>query len=448
MHPQRHQLQRVFAPPSRLPQLTWRDGSHDWVHAMAFARAAGRIDLARSYARRGFSGIDGESVERQSHPLGQEWLVWFQLGLTSLASGELQRATEEFATASGYATRAPGDGPSAAVRLTFGYRALVAALLGATTAASNHLARAQGTPEKVGGFAWSLLATTRALVDVEENTPESHDAIAALELIDDPEPFWACILLAQTRYAELHGLAVDSLALIERAESRYRPEIGSFAYDILVARRVEALVILGRLAAARATYNDKATDSPHCRVAQLGLLCAEHNFGVLERETEAVLGLPSLAPAQRVQAQALGAMGLYGRDGAIPDYLSPGIGFALSQRRHRRIALMFPPFMRDALAPHLLAETFEEWERSKITIRLWSKLDAKALALTPRELALLRHIDHDLSSREIAAREHVSINTVKTQLKSLYRKLGVSTRAEAVARGRRSNLLEQAGDLS
>lgn len=41
-----------------------------------------------------------------------------------------------------------------------------------------------------------------------------------------------------------------------------------------------------------------------------------------------------------------------------------------------------------------------------------------------------------LTSREIGAELYLSINTVKGYTKSLYRKLGVVTRADAVARGR------------
>ena len=62
-------------------------------------------------------------------------------------------------------------------------------------------------------------------------------------------------------------------------------------------------------------------------------------------------------------------------------------------------------------------------------------------ALTPREQAVLAELTGDVPVEEIAARLWVSRNTVKSQLRSVYRKLGVSTRAEAVARARDAGLL-------
>ncbi len=60
-------------------------------------------------------------------------------------------------------------------------------------------------------------------------------------------------------------------------------------------------------------------------------------------------------------------------------------------------------------------------------------LGRSAPRLTKRELVVLSHLERDLTLEEIAGRLFVSRNTVKTQVRSLYRKLGVSTRAEAVA---------------
>lgn len=52
--------------------------------------------------------------------------------------------------------------------------------------------------------------------------------------------------------------------------------------------------------------------------------------------------------------------------------------------------------------------------------------------ITPREVEVLKLIEEGLSSLEIAIRLSVSINTVETHRKKLYRKLGVSRVAEAL----------------
>ncbi len=56
--------------------------------------------------------------------------------------------------------------------------------------------------------------------------------------------------------------------------------------------------------------------------------------------------------------------------------------------------------------------------------------------LTERERTVLRFLSSGLSEREIGRELYLSFNTVHSHVKSLYRKLGVSSRAEAVARAR------------
>jgi two-component system nitrate/nitrite response regulator NarL len=62
--------------------------------------------------------------------------------------------------------------------------------------------------------------------------------------------------------------------------------------------------------------------------------------------------------------------------------------------------------------------------------------------LTIREQQVLELISEGLSAPEIAARLMLSVATIKTHLKTLYQKLGVSDRAAAVARAMRNGLLE------
>jgi LuxR family maltose regulon positive regulatory protein len=61
------------------------------------------------------------------------------------------------------------------------------------------------------------------------------------------------------------------------------------------------------------------------------------------------------------------------------------------------------------------------------------EVGAMPTGLTPAELRLLPLLATHLSFREIADDLHVSRNTVKTQAISIYRKLGVSGRSEAIA---------------
>jgi LuxR family transcriptional regulator, maltose regulon positive regulatory protein len=64
-----------------------------------------------------------------------------------------------------------------------------------------------------------------------------------------------------------------------------------------------------------------------------------------------------------------------------------------------------------------------------------------AAPLTVRELAVLRLLPTQLSTREIGRELSVSVNTVRSQIQAIYRKLQASTRAEAVAHARELGLL-------
>jgi LuxR family maltose regulon positive regulatory protein len=79
-------------------------------------------------------------------------------------------------------------------------------------------------------------------------------------------------------------------------------------------------------------------------------------------------------------------------------------------------------------------------------LRLRSRGSTKALAgpstLTPAELRVLPMLSTHLMFEEIAGRLHVSRHTVKAQVVSIYSKLGVSSRGEAVDRAIEIGLLE------
>jgi LuxR family maltose regulon positive regulatory protein len=97
---------------------------------------------------------------------------------------------------------------------------------------------------------------------------------------------------------------------------------------------------------------------------------------------------------------------------ALPD---PGVATAYVARTERLLKLT-PRTRRDR-------ERREFWE------------------LSERELEVLRLLPSGLSQREIAGELFVSFSTVKSHVRSIFRKLGVDARADAVTRARELGLL-------
>ncbi len=98
------------------------------------------------------------------------------------------------------------------------------------------------------------------------------------------------------------------------------------------------------------------------------------------------------------------------------------------------------PFLseRERLAPLLERYRTVVMTPSPLVDRLLTPSAARAardVSLTDRELAVLQLLPSMMSNEQIARELFVSVNTVKVHLKSLYRKLGVSSRREAVMAG-------------
>lgn len=86
----------------------------------------------------------------------------------------------------------------------------------------------------------------------------------------------------------------------------------------------------------------------------------------------------------------------------------------------------------------LADELLREFARAQANERPRSMLPE---SLSAREAAVLRFLPTMMSNGEIASELFVSVNTVKTHLKSIYRKLDVPDRREAVRRARELELL-------
>ncbi|MCR2825690.1 LuxR C-terminal-related transcriptional regulator [Microbacterium sp. zg.Y909] len=122
--------------------------------------------------------------------------------------------------------------------------------------------------------------------------------------------------------------------------------------------------------------------------------------------------------------------------------------FARGQRVDALVALSEVRDLPDGagrLGARLLTADLHDLARAEVAG--WESIPTKALwpedtiALTERERELLAALHAGLTRTEIAERLFVSLNTIKTHQRSLFRKLGVSTRAEAAAIAERRGLL-------
>jgi LuxR family maltose regulon positive regulatory protein len=104
--------------------------------------------------------------------------------------------------------------------------------------------------------------------------------------------------------------------------------------------------------------------------------------------------------------------------------------------------------VRDLLGEHLRRTNAHRWLATELVQLLDGRDGADAAApvellepLSERETEVLRYLPTIMSNADIAGELFVSVNTVKTHVKSIYRKLGATRRQEAVRRARRLRLL-------
>ena len=91
----------------------------------------------------------------------------------------------------------------------------------------------------------------------------------------------------------------------------------------------------------------------------------------------------------------------------------------------------------ELLAEHPDAGTLPEWHQEIVrNMRATGRRAPQANALSDAERRILRLLASDLTLREIGRELYISLNTVKTHTHSIYRKLEVSSRAEAVRASR------------
>lgn len=205
-----------------------------------------------------------------------------------------------------------------------------------------------------------------------------------------------------------------------------------------VARATLALAS-GRPELARAVLRgtgDAATVPVSAVLAAEVLRRAGDRDGALRR----LAGLPGPGTAAPVAASALLTRALAVHADGPPPALHAALEEALAAAAPERVVRPFAepdPLLDEVLTDHLAWGTrHEEFVRTCLHHRAAAatrRTQGGALAtLSPREREVLEYLRTPMTVEDIAGAMFVSVNTVKTHLRAVYRKLGVSSRRDAV----------------
>jgi LuxR family transcriptional regulator, maltose regulon positive regulatory protein len=341
------------------------------------------------------------------------------LALCDAWEGHLSQATRAAAEASAAARGVLLGRPSAAARVALARVALEQYEL---TTAGRHLAAVSASRGlRDDPLSRGVAAAVRAGLDAAAGRLEAalgglEDTAAAL----DPADPWLASSLRVEAACLCNAAGEDALALeaLSRAGGAAEPEIAVTTAAVLVEK--------GEHTAAA----DVLTGAQSGHLA----LRTEVSMFLVEAGRESQRSASGQAVALVNHALGLAATELLRRP------------FREAGPSTRRLLVTAPTLARehrwlDPRSPSPAGPTLPR-QRDPVMGTLPEQAPPVVEQLTPKELEVLGHLEELLTTEEIAEKMFVSVNTVRTHVRSILRKLGVNRRYAAVRRARKLGILD------
>ncbi len=416
-------------------------------------------DLGTAAAAVGRSELLAGQLPEEVHARHPELAVQLLLGrgLVELWAGRFDAAAANFTD--GMVACGPEAGYERANCL--GYLALAEALQGQLTRAAEHADEVIEVMRNISDPVTEHVtsAATVALASVHLQRGDAQEAHAQLKRAevglrvcpDKLVSAMACLIAAQRRLAE--GRATAASEMIRRARQDWSPPGWLELRLTILESRVHVLV--GDIAAAvAATRSADLQSVPEAAAALAYALLASGDPEASRRALDA---------AAEGRSEAGTGAGLAGW--LVDAQLSYGTGDNRRGRRSLERALLLAkpermklPFVMEQawMRPVLrrdpeLAQAFREMLEPAAAVPVVpaqqrERADGQQAALVVERLSEREHevlilLSGMLSTAEIASELYLSVNTVKTHLRSIYRKLSATHRGEAVRRARRLQLI-------
>ena len=258
----------------------------------------------------------------------------------------------------------------------------------------------------------------------------------------------ACLVAAGCALAE--GSAAAARQNVARARSGW--SVPAWPGRKLILAEARARVAAGDIRAALAAAGQAGGDDAAEAAVMLARAWAAAGDSARARQAlEPVLaargGVPELL---RLQARLVDAQLSYGRGDPAGGRRSLAAALRLAEREQLRLPFILErgwigPVLRHdpglAAAHRRLLTPAPGAGRLPARPGLPGQVPVLIEPLTAREQEVLRRFSGMLNTAEVATEMYISVNTVKTHLKSIYRKLAATHRSEAIRRARQLNLI-------
>jgi DNA-binding CsgD family transcriptional regulator len=367
-------------------------------------------------------------------------LYHLQIGLTLLLSGQMPRALRSFSLARQFAVL---DGSDEVQREASAASALTHAVRGSIDQAERELATSRAVPSGGAPLPASIDSAERiaeALIHLERMDADIGERVRALASYDAPDELWSFTVLALVRFELSRCRPMNALDVISLAFDSHPWQEGTVADDIRISCTIDAFLSLGELSAAQAMSEGVRSNQVLSRLSRVRVQLHNGSHAQAARDCRKLSGALDASAATRAEALLLLCWINLEIDGTVEAHQARVVAQFAICGRHRRSFTTVPGTLIEAIARQLPPEEAEKFSQALSGLPHATGLTERP-RLSPGELKVLDELGSSAKTAEIAERLFVSQNTVKTQLASIYRKLGVGNRDDAIASATRLNLL-------
>lgn len=428
----------VFALPGVV------DAMEQSLAQIALLRMTGNFYAAKEVADRDHDAVLvrvdelHDDVRQELAPVLHEWAVTRLLGADLPGALSAFREAVELATAH--------DHPEIVREASVG-AALACAMLGYLQPAEEWLAAAErGRPPAVSaGPSDRIVDAVRGIVALERVESEGLRAARSFDVPKDIGEFWALAVMIRAQVALVDGTHFQILGEIEAARSRSGGEGSRSLGDaLLVSASVDLHLALGHISRARLAINAVTQTYEATGLARAR---TEYLSGEFARASEVAiqwLRTRIYAPRHRLDFLVILAASEQARgrryeaavalDEAVAISEATGITRAFLKVPRRALLDLETevPRIRTILEQPGLIETGELFPAPTISAQL-----------SDRERQVLESLARNSSLAGVARSLYLSSNTVKTHLRSIYRKLGTHSSVETVERAFELGIIER-----